>query len=392
MSESEKLVAQYNIDELEYYAASYGYRDVEDYIKAVYGAGADLESYEQYNNIVVTATAYYNNKNSSWTFDDAAVREHSEKNFDKFSSFSYASYYVNTGYYLGEPIENENGLTVYTDAQKETARAAAESTAKKLITAKNIKELNLAISALDFNKDVENAGCDVYTDTPYASVPTAMQEWMSDKSRVEGDISYFANELSSFDDDGNPTTDVGGYYVVIYQGRNDNLRHLADVRHLLVKFEGGTTNSTTGVITYSDEEKAAAKKEAEALLETWKSGKANEESFIDLVKEHSDDTTASNGGLIEDIHQNSNYVTNFKNWAVDSARKAGDTAVIESEYGYHVMFYVGDDTRTFRDYLVYEDLRAISQQEWFEDIMADINASIVETKRLNLDVSMTSTL
>jgi len=392
LTKSEQLVAEYNIDELEYYAAMRGYSNVEKYIKALYGAGADLESFEKYNNIMVTATAYYNNHNSSLTFDDAAIREHGEEHFDKFSAFSFASYYVNTGYYLGEPIVNENGLTVYTDAQKETARAAAESTAKKLVAAKNVEELNKAIAALDYNKDVTDVGCEINTDIPYASVPSAMQEWLSDKDRVQGDITYVANELSSFDDAGNPTTDVGGYYVVIYQGRNDNLRHLANVRHLLVKFEGGTTDSTTGVITYSEDEKAAAKAEAEVLLESWKTGKATEESFIALVKEHSDDTTASTGGLIEDIHRDSNYVTNFKDWAVDSERKAGDTAVVESEYGYHVMYYVGDDPMTYREYLINEDLRAITQQEWFEDIVENVEAAIVETKRLNLDIAIASTL
>lgn len=392
LTESEKLVAEYKIDEIEYYAAMNGYRDVDDYIKAIYGHGADLESFKTYNDIAVTATAYYNSQNRSWSYDDTAIREHGKENFDKFSAFSYASYYVNVGYYIQGGSVNANGFYTYSDAEKEAARAGAESDAKKLVVAKNVEELNKAIAALDYNKDIENVSCEVHTNTPFASVPTAVQEWISDEARVEGDITYIANELDSTDVDGNPTTDIGGYYVVIYQGRNDNLRHLANVRHLLVKFEGGTTDSTTGVTTYSDAEKAAAKAEAEVLLESWKTGKATEESFITLVKEHSDDTTASNGGLIEDIHRDSNYVTNFKDWAIDPERKAGDTAVIESQYGYHVMFYAGDDELTYRDYLITEDLRAIDQQKWFEDIIEDVKATIVETKRLNLDVAMTSSL
>ena len=56
------------------------------------------------------------------------------------------------------------------------------------------------------------------------------------------------------------------------------------------------------------------------------------------------------------------------------------------------MYYVGDDPMTYREYLINEDLRAITQQEWFEDIVENVEAAIVETKRLNLDIAMASIL
>jgi hypothetical protein len=37
-------------------------------------------------------------------------------------------------------------------------------------------------------------------------------------------------------------------------------------------------------------------------------------------------------------------VTNFRDWAVDDQRKPGDTGLVETEYGYHVMYYVGKGT------------------------------------------------
>jgi hypothetical protein len=36
----------------------------------------------------------------------------------------------------------------------------------------------------------------------------------------------------------------------------------------------------------------------------------------------------------------SNYVDNFKNWAIDPARKTGDCDIVETSYGYHIMYFV----------------------------------------------------
>ena len=104
----------------------------------------------------------------------------------------------------------------------------------------------------------------------------------------------------------------------------------SSVRHILICPEGD-----------SDEDWAAALSEAEAILAQWKSGEATEESFIALVKEKTEDTaSAETGGLYEEINLNSYYVENFQNWAIDSSRQPGDTEIVESTYGYHIMYFV----------------------------------------------------
>ena len=56
------------------------------------------------------------------------------------------------------------------------------------------------------------------------------------------------------DADGNETDQANGYYVVLFGGKDDNTAPMGNVRHLLVKFEGGTTDKDTGKVTYSAEE------------------------------------------------------------------------------------------------------------------------------------------
>ena len=82
-----------------------------------------------------------------------------------------------------------------------------------------------------------------------------------------------------------------------------------------------------------------AKKLAEDALAKWKKGKATDASFAALATKLTEDTgSAENGGLYEDVTKDSNYVEPFLNWCFESGRKKGDTGIIKTDYGYHVMY------------------------------------------------------
>ena len=173
-----------------------------------------------------------------------------------------------------------------------------------------------------------------------------------------------------------------------YTGRNDNLEPLDNVRHILVAFEGGTTDEN-GVTTYSDEEKAAAKTQAEDILAQWESGDRTEDSFAALATEKTDDTaSAESGGLYEDISPASNYVASFKNWAVDDSRKVGDTGIVETEYGYHVMYYCGESALTYRDSMIANNLKNADMQTWYDALLEAWTVVPGETKYLPLSMTL----
>lgn len=115
-----------------------------------------------------------------------------------------------------------------------------------------------------------------------------------------------------------------------------------DVRHILVFPEGGTT-AEDGTVTYSDEEWAACEASAQAILDEWLAGEKTEESFAALANEKSaDGGSNTNGGLYEDVVVGQ-MVPNFENWCFDTSRKVGDYGLVKTEYGYHVMYFVGSD-------------------------------------------------
>ena len=116
---------------------------------------------------------------------------------------------------------------------------------------------------------------------------------------------------------------------------------IADVRHILIQPEGGEKDAETNKTVYTDDAWAKALTDAEALLEQWKNGAADEDSFAALASEHTDDTgSAANGGLYEDITKDSNYVAPFLEWAIDETRSVGDTGIVKTDFGYHIMYYV----------------------------------------------------
>lgn len=115
---------------------------------------------------------------------------------------------------------------------------------------------------------------------------------------------------------------------------------VSSVRHILVCPDGGTTDES-GAVTYSDAEWAACLAEAERILQEWKDGEATEDSFAALVATYTEDPgSQSTGGLYENINPTSSYVENFLNWSVDMSRQPGDTGIVQTEYGYHIMYFV----------------------------------------------------
>lgn len=120
----------------------------------------------------------------------------------------------------------------------------------------------------------------------------------------------------------------------------------------------------------SEEVRQAALAEAERLLAEWKNGDATEDSFAALVTDNTDDTaSAETGGLYENIHAGSDYVEAFLAWAIDPARQVGDVEIVETEYGYHIMYFVGWEELTYRDQLILDELKNEAFETWYNGLI-----------------------
>ena len=66
----------------------------------------------------------------------------------------------------------------------------------------------------------------------------------------------------------------------------------------------------------------------------------SEENFAEIAAKYSVDSSSANGGLYENIFKGQ-MVSEFENWCFDSARKPGDSEIIKTSYGYHIMYFSG---------------------------------------------------
>ena len=168
---------------------------------------------------------------------------------------------------------------------------------------------------------------------------SSYKEWMMDSARKAGDATATADSTGS------------GYYVVVFLSRDNNDYNMAQVRHILVKAVADENGE------YTDEAKAEALAKAEDILAEFEAGDKTEESFAALAEEHSEDTGSNtNGGLYDSVTKGQ-MVEEFNDWIFADNRQAGDVGIVETDYGCHLMYFVGDGEYSYRDTLVVNALR-----------------------------------
>ena len=378
LPEEDRAELESQLASLDLYATMYGYSNADAYLKAMYGTGASRKTYESYCEKQMLASAFYNNYAESLTYEDADLRAAEAENFGAYSSYSYNSYYLATSRFLTGGTTDSEGNTTYSDEEKAASVAAAEAAAKAL-TGKEITDaaaLDAAIAALEING---GSGSSTYNEnTLYSSLNASFQDWMADSSRKAGDVAYFPSTSGDT---------VSGYYVVMFQDSNDNNFAMKNVRHILVapSHDHAEDETHEDGETYSAEELASAKAAADEILASWKAGEATEESFAALANEKSADGDGVSGGLYENIYPGQ-MVEAFENWCYDAARKTGDTDIVETEYGYHVMYFVGDSEMSYRDYQIENALRSNALNEWYTEAVAAMAQTEGSTKYIRKDL------
>ena len=134
-----------------------------------------------------------------------------------------------------------------------------------------------------------------------------------------------------------------------------------DVRHILILSDPDEDGTAT------EEEKAAAKAKAEELLAEYLTN-PNEEHFADLANLNSEDPGSNTvGGLYEGVAEG-DMVDTFNDWCFDEARQVGDTGIVETSYGFHVMYFVGSDLQWKSE--VRHAIRMAHANAWMEETKA----------------------
>ena len=119
---------------------------------------------------------------------------------------------------------------------------------------------------------------------------------------------------------------------------NDGSRTV-DVRHILIKPKGGTEGAD-GKVIYSDAEWETCRADAQKILDQWKAEGATEALFAQYAATYTEDPgSMSTGGLYTDVPVGK-MVEPFEDWSFDESRQYGDTGLVQTVHGYHIMFFV----------------------------------------------------
>lgn len=174
----------------------------------------------------------------------------------------------------------------------------------------------------------------------------------------------------SFDDD-----QIEEYYddhAEELQGYGIEKSDLPDVnvRHILIEPEKDEDGNI------SDDAWTAAEEKAQEILDEWQAGDADEESFGELANTYSTDSGSNtNGGLYEDVYPGQ-MATEFNDWCFDASRKPGDTGIVKTSFGYHVMYFVSFTDTYYYKTVAEQELRYSEYSDYINNLVSQYTSSL----------------
>ena len=139
------------------------------------------------------------------------------------------------------------------------------------------------------------------------------------------------------------------------------------VRHILIIPDVDDDMTSTE----KEDAKAKALEEAKKIIEKLDRAENVEEKFIELAKEESDDTTASEGGLIENF-TNENMDESFWEASLNLEDGKYTTEPVESQYGYHIIYKISQKEKPSLD-----DVKDKVIENLINELLSEKNASLV---------------
>ncbi len=359
------------------------------YCQAIFGSDATLENIKPYVLLGSTASAYYDSIEDATEITEDEISTYYDENKDSYDSVDYRICKIAADMPEDETEAEteaaaESGddtaetAETMSEEEKEAAEAekkAAEEAAMAEAKAKADDMLSKITDEDSFAEAYKDYAEDESADSLNANKkkssisPSDVAEWLFDEARQAGDKTVIEYESGD------------AYYVVYFLDRYLEHAKTVDVRHILISPEEVADTTEDGE-ELSEEEKAqveteakeAAKAKAEEIYKEWQSGDATEDSFAVLAESYSEDTGSNtNGGLYEAV-KDGDMVASFNDWIFDASRKAGDTNIVETDYGYHIIYFVGDNAEEWH-VTIESALLSNKMNDYLSNLVADLKVA-----------------
>lgn len=320
---------------------------LDQYIKANFG------TYCSEDTIRIMLEQYYLSANYKGKFKSEA--KVTDNDVDKYYNDHKNDYKKIEFYYIASPYDATD------DNSKNESIKTAEKIMAKMKDKKSVIALVPEVYSSYIDSQVKSSMEQDSTLTEKKAREEAVKSYESNVvTTVSGSDSPFDDKMNTwlFSDD----TKVGSkkYYIdenakYIYIVLKTSKASVEEdetytVRHILVAPESGnnSSSSTSEKTEYTDEQWAAAKKKADSILAKFNKTDKSEYEFAKLAEQYSTDSASTSsgsndsfGGLYESVMLGQ-MVPDFEKWSIDDSRKYGDTGIVKSDYGYHIMFFIND--------------------------------------------------
>lgn len=201
--------------------------------------------------------------------------------------------------------------------------------------------------------------CSVDDYMDYMKIYVTVSSYVNDRFNS---LTFSDEELSAFYDE-----NAASYSSIQKLDKpNVNIRHI-----LIIPGEVSLSADDEGYEAAVQAAKSEALSKAEEIYAEWQSGEMTEDSFAELAGQHSQDPgSVGSGGLYSDVAPGE-MVPSFNDWCFEDGRDVGDHGIVETDYGYHIMFFSGTtDTVNWKERMTsamrtaaYKETSAALQEE-----------------------------
>lgn len=351
------------------------------------------------------------------SYSDKKVEKEYADNLETYGAVTLRNYVIKAETVTVEAeSEDEEATEEVTDATMAEAKKKAESFVERLEKGEKFTDV-----ASDFEKA---AGSESYEELKTDDSLTLLED------TTYSDLSYSSSDEDFLDWAIDEKTEAGETYIEENEGTGytvyamvDPIHHTPDsktydVRHILLQFpeeeeaeetEDAAEGEETAEATEEEKEEVAVEllnpadydvtvdidvdlattkdkalyKEAQDILASYLAGDKTEDAFAELAKKHSADGNAEEGGIYEDVPQGQ-MVAEFENWSLAEGRKAGDVGIVETTYGYHIMYAVSEAEVTTWSDVIRNDLASADYNTFAEELVAGENVKIADEQTENL--------
>lgn len=314
------------------------YSDGSAFLASVYGEGTTTETYREYLILRATSDQYMANYMASLQFTEEDADAYYAADPQSFDEVSFQLFDLSAR------------LTASEENPMEACLELAESMASAITDEKSFNEQCKRFVSEEDYKYYDNGAITYFRDKTYEELgkSAVYRDWLFDPARQPGDVACISYQ----------TEKDQGWYVLRFAEKTD--LHYATVNFHQMVVDCYETDPDTV---------AKARETAEVIYDAVQGEDVTEDTFLSLMKRNpgGSDYTGTYENTAHGALRNA-----YDTWIFDPARQPGDITLLQSEQGFHVIYF---SSKGQSHYLieVMEAMREDAFNTWLAEVLAGLS-------------------